>query len=100
VQSAVDIDPARRTLACFAGLDSRRQLMAKKQADSGVYRVTEIIGTSATSWEDAAKNAVETAAKSLRDLRIAEVSKLDVKLEDGKVVAYRARVSLSFKYDG
>jgi flavin-binding protein dodecin len=74
--------------------------MAKKAADSGVYRVTEIIGTSAVSWEDATKNAVETAAKSLRDLRIAEVSKLDVKIEGGKVVAYRARVSLSFKYDG
>ena len=68
--------------------------------DAGVYRVTEIIGTSTTSWEDAAKNAVETAAASLRDLRIAEVSKLDVKIEGGKVVAYRARVSLSFKYDG
>jgi len=67
--------------------------------EDGVYRVTEIIGTSKTSWEDAARNAVETAAKSLRDLRIAEVSKLDMKIEDGKVVAYRARVSLSFKYD-
>jgi flavin-binding protein dodecin len=74
--------------------------MAKKKADGGVYRVTEIIGTSKSSWEDAAKNAVETAAKSLRDLRIAEISKLDMRLEDGKVVAYRARVSLSFKYDG
>ena len=74
--------------------------MAKKNADSGVYRVTEIIGTSPQSWEAAAKNAVETAAKSLRDLRIAEVSKLDMKIEEGKVVAYRARVSLSFKYDG
>ena len=74
--------------------------MAKKPTDTGVYRVTEIIGTSPTSWEDATKNAVETAAKSLRDLRIAEVSKLDVKVENGKVIAYRARVSLSFKYDG
>ena len=73
--------------------------MAKKKSDNGVYRVTEIIGTSSTSWEDAAKNAVETAAKSLRDLRVAEISKLDMKIEDGKVVAYRARVSLSFKYD-
>ncbi len=73
--------------------------MATKKTESGVYRVTEIIGTSAVSWEDAAKKAVETAAKSLRDLRIAEVSKLDMKIEDGKVVAYRARVSLSFKYD-
>ena len=74
--------------------------MAKKSIDSGVYRVTEIIGTSLVSWEEAAKSAVETAAKSLRDLRVAEVSKLDMKIEAGKVVAYRARVSLSFKYDG
>ena len=73
--------------------------MAKRKSDSGVYRVTEIIGTSPVCWEDAAKNAVETAAKSLRDLRVAEISKLDVKIEGGKVVAYRARVSLSFKYD-
>jgi len=69
-------------------------------ADHPVYRVTQIVGTSSTSWEDATKNAIETAAKSLRDLRIAEVEKLDVKVEDGKVVAYRARVSLSFKYEG
>ena len=73
--------------------------MAKKRIESGVYRVTEIIGTSPDSWEAAAKNAVETAARSLRDLRVAEVGKLDMKIEDGKVVAYRARVSLSFKYD-
>ena len=56
-------------------------------------------GTSKVSWEEAAANAVETAAKSLRDLRVAEVSKLDMKSEDGKVIAYRARVSLSFKYE-
>jgi dodecin len=74
--------------------------MAKKKADHGVYRVTEIIGTSTVSWEDAASSAVKAASKSLRDLRIAEVTKLDMKVEDGKVVAYRARVSLSFKYDG
>jgi len=73
--------------------------MAKAVSKTGVYRVTEIIGTSTTSWEEAAKNAVETAAKSLRDLRIAEIGKLDMKVEDGKVVAYRARVSLSFKYE-
>lgn len=73
--------------------------MAKKSVDSGVYRVTEIIGTSTTSWEDAAKKAVELAGKSLRDLRVAEVSKLDMKVEEGKVVAYRARISLSFKYE-
>ncbi|MDX9785799.1 MAG: dodecin family protein [Desulfobacterales bacterium] len=65
---------------------------------SSVYKVIELVGTSATSWEDAAKNAVETAGKSLRELRIAEISKLDLKIEAGKVVAYRARVSVSFKY--
>jgi len=77
--------------------------MAKKKAapaSEGVYRVTEVIGTSQVSWEDAAKNAVAAAARTLRDLRIAEVSKLDLKIEDGKVAAYRARVLLSFKYDG
>ncbi len=73
--------------------------MAKKNSEAGVYRVTEIIGTSTVSWEAAAKSAVETAAKSLRDLRVAEVGKLDMKIEGGKVVAYRARVALSFKYD-
>jgi flavin-binding protein dodecin len=73
--------------------------MAKKQTD-GVYRVTEVIGTSTKSWEDAAKHAVETAAKTLRDLRVGEVRELDMKIENGKVVAYRARVLLSFKYEG
>jgi flavin-binding protein dodecin len=72
--------------------------MSKKDRGTGVYRVTEIVGTSRKSWEKAARNAVKTAAKSLRDLRVAEVTKLDMKVEDGKVVAYRARVSLSFKY--
>jgi dodecin len=73
--------------------------MAKGDSDSAVYRVTEVIGTSGNSWEDAARNAVKTAAKSLRDLRIAEVTKLDVKIEDGKVTQFRTRLSLSFKYD-
>ena len=63
-----------------------------------IYKVIELIGTSTTSWEDAAKAAVETASKSLRDLRVAEITKLDMKIENGKVTAYRARVSLSFKY--
>ena len=72
--------------------------MAKKGNDT-VYRVTEVIGTSSNSWEDAARNAVRTAAGSLRDLRIAEIEKLDVKIEDGKVVQFRARLALSFKYD-
>ena len=76
--------------------------MAKKQnpsSESSVYRVTHVIGVSPQSWEDAARKAVETAAKTLRDLRVAEVSKLDVKIEDGKVVAFRARVEVSFKYE-
>lgn len=64
-----------------------------------VYRIIEVVGTSTKSWEDAAKHAVETASGTLRDLRVAEVGKLDMKVEDGKVVAYRARVSLSFKYE-
>ena len=75
--------------------------MAKKGGGSNtVYRITEVIGTSGTSWEDAARNAVSTAASSLRDLRIAEIEKLDVKIEDGKVVQFRARLALSFKYEG
>ncbi len=74
-------------------------MAARKNGESGVYRVTEVIGTSTVSWEDAAKHAVQTAAKSLRDLRIAEVTKLDVKIENGKVAAFRTRIALSFKYD-
>lgn len=65
-----------------------------------VYKVIRLVGSSPNSWEEAAKNAVETASKSLRDLRIAEIQKLDLKVEDGKVVAYRALVNLSFKYGG
>jgi len=68
-------------------------------ADS-VYKVIRLVGSSPTSWEEAAKNAVDTAGKSLRDLRVAEIQKLDLKVEDGKVVAYRALVNLSFKYGG
>ena len=72
--------------------------MAKQE--KSVYKVTEIIGTSPNSWEDAAKNAVKVAASTLRDLRIAEVAKLDVKIDAGKVVEYRTRLQLSFKYEG
>ena len=64
-----------------------------------VYKVVELVGTSEKSWEDAAKNAVETAGKSLKALGIAEIRELDPKVENGKVVAYRAKVNLSFKYD-
>jgi dodecin len=63
-----------------------------------VYKVIELVGTSSQSWEEAAQNAINAAGQSLRDLRVAEVGKLDMKVEDGKVVAYRARVQLSFKY--
>ena len=68
-------------------------------AKDSVYRITELVGTSKKSWEDAAANAVNTAAKTLRDLRVAQVVKLDMVVEDGKVTSYRARVALSFKYD-
>jgi flavin-binding protein dodecin len=71
----------------------------EKMADS-VYKIIRLVGSSPTSWEEAAKNAVETAGKTLRDLRIAEIQKLDLKVEAGKVVAYRALVNLSFKYGG
>ena len=73
--------------------------MSKSASTNSVYRVTEIIGTSKSSWEDAAKHAVETAAKTLRDLRVAEVNKLDLMIVNGKVTAFRARVNLSFKYE-
>lgn len=72
--------------------------MKKGKVKGSIYRITELVGTSRTSWEDAARSAVETAARTLRDLRVAEVTKLDMAIEDGAVVAYRARVSLSFKY--
>ncbi len=62
-----------------------------------VYKIIELVGSSPVSWEEAAKNAVDSAGLSLRDLRIAEVQTLDMKVEDGKIVSYRARVKLSFK---
>jgi flavin-binding protein dodecin len=67
-------------------------------ADS-VYRVTELVGVSTESWEDAARRAVETASQTLRDLRVAEVVKLDITVEDGKVARFRTRLALSFKYE-
>ena len=73
--------------------------MAKKGGSDGVYRVIDVIGTSATSWEDAAKRAVSMAGKSLRDLRVAEVQQLDMRVENGKIV-FRSRLQLSFKYEG
>jgi len=65
----------------------------------GVYRIVDVVGVSEKSWEDAARNAVETASSSLRDLRIAEVTKMDIRLENGKIAAFRTRVALSFKYE-
>jgi flavin-binding protein dodecin len=67
---------------------------------NSVYRVTEVIGVSADSWEEAARNAVETAAKTVRDLRIAEANRFDVTIENGKVTSYRVRLGISFKYEG
>ena len=68
-------------------------------ADESVYRVIDVVGTSSESWEAAAQTAVATASGSLRDLRVAEVTKLDVTIEDGKIVRYRTRLNLSFKYE-
>ena len=72
--------------------------MAKKRS-GGVYRIVDVVGVSKNSWEDAGRRAVETAATSLRDLRIAEVTKMDMTVENGKVAAFRTRVALSFKYE-
>ena len=65
-----------------------------------VYKIIELVGTSPNSWEEAAREVIENATKSLRDLRIAEVNKLDMRIENGKIVEYRARVQISFKYEG
>ncbi len=67
---------------------------------NSVYKIIELVGTSTESWEKAAANAVERAAKTLRDLRIAEVSMLDMNIKDGKVESYRAKVKVSFKFEG
>jgi flavin-binding protein dodecin len=74
--------------------------MAKKGKTEGVYRIVDVVGVSETSWEEAGRNAVETAAGSLRDLRVAEVTKMDMRVKNGKVAAFRTRVALSFKYEG
>jgi len=74
--------------------------MAKKGSEESVYRVIDVIGSSKTSWEEAARNGVEIATKSLRDLRVAEVRELDVRIQDGKISVFRVRMQLSFKYEG
>ena len=73
--------------------------MAKKSKGGGVYRIVDVVGVSKMSWEDAGRRAIETAATSLRDLRVAEVTKMDMTVENGKVSAFRTRVALSFKYE-
>jgi dodecin len=104
VGGRVTADLGRRDLPGFSfdPTPARLELAIVKEEetmDKSVYKVIELVGTSEVSWEDAAKNAVETASKTLKNLRIAEVNKLDMRLEDGQVVAYRARVTLSFKYE-
>jgi flavin-binding protein dodecin len=84
-------------------LQTHQEIDMKKKASSSkssVYRITELVGTSPNSWEEAASNAVKTASSTLRDMRVAEITKLDVVVDDnGKVSAFRARVNLSFKYE-
>jgi flavin-binding protein dodecin len=77
-----------------AGSNREERIMS-----GSVYRVTEVIGTSSESWAKAAANAVETAAKSVRDLRVAEATRFDVTIADGKVAEYRVRLDISFKYE-
>ena len=93
-------DMVRQALAVQGSVLFRINLINGKEANmtDSVYKIIELVGTSSVSWEDAAKNAVEKASKSLRELRVAEVSKLDMKVEEGNVIAFRARVTLSFKY--
>jgi flavin-binding protein dodecin len=86
-------------LKCFWAPSLTLSNQKEGTMSTSVYKVIELVGTSDKSWEDAAKNAVETASRSLKELRIAEISELDLKMEGGKVVAYRARVKLSFKYE-
>ena len=84
------------------GVKSSRPWQMERRMDmsTSTYKIIEVVGTSKSSWEEAAQNAVNAASKSLRDLRVAEITKLDMRVENGKVAAYRARVSLSFKYEG
>jgi len=78
----------------LAGIEFREDVMSE-----GVYKIVEVVGVSEKSWEDAGRKAVETTSDSLRDVRVAEVVKLDMKVENGKVAAFRARVALSFKLE-
>ena len=76
-----------------------KRTRSTKKSTAAVYKIVEVVGVSDKSWEEAGRRAVETAAGSLRDLRVAEVTKMDMRVEDGKVAAFRTRVSLSFKYE-
>ena len=80
-------------------VQQREEALAKKKDRGGIYKIVHVFGFSTTYWEDAGRRAVETAADSLRDLRVAEVTQMDMKVENGKVSAFRTRVSLSFKYE-
>jgi hypothetical protein len=89
---------ARKRHPWLISTQTQEEIMAKKNRDS-VYKIVEVVGTSTKSWAEAGRKAVETAAGTLRDLRVAEVVKLDMAIENGKVRAFRARVALSFKID-
>jgi dodecin len=89
---------AKRRSRCNANIVLTKRLIGEGKMAESVYKVVELVGTSTESWEKAAKAAVERAAKTLKDLRIAEVIQTDIQLKNGKVEAYRARVKLSFKY--
>jgi dodecin len=95
--------PAARFALDFAVFEftslERIDPMAKKLQTESVYRIVDVVGVSEKSWEDAGRRAVEMAASSLRDLRVAEVTQMDMKVDDGKVTAFRTRVALSFKYE-
>ncbi|MHA1777686.1 MAG: dodecin family protein [Promethearchaeota archaeon] len=92
----VNVEGLNSTLS-FSGIVNQSCGGIEKMTDS-VYKVVELVGTSTTCWEDAVKAIVEKAAKSLQDIRVAEVKKLDVRIDENKVVLYRAKVELSFKY--
>jgi dodecin len=91
-------DKNRWRTANFIKLKRKEVVAKKSESGDSVYKIVEVVGTSTKSWADAGRKAVETAAGTLRDLRVAEVVKLDMTVENGKVRAYRARVALSFKY--
>jgi flavin-binding protein dodecin len=94
----LSLSSARGVLAARRVSHEGTNPMAKKQSDS-VYRIIDVVGVSEKSWEDAGRIAVATASSSLRDLRVAEVTKMDMKVDNGKVTAFRTRVALSFKYE-